>query len=238
MARSGPAMTDRVGRPGRPGARRRGPQGCRRVSGRRGPIHDARLAVHRTARFGPIQRGWRLRRRAAVRAGRVRRVPFVHDRARRQPPRHHHHPHRRIVNRYRCRTRIRTQVGAPPGTRPLAGADRRGRRPTHRSGRQRAAQGDRGAVQAHRSGCSARPRSKTSSSRSGRGAARCCCVRPRRRRSPDCWSSATASSPRSPLPQPRHRRDTSAGPVGSPRIPPPASGARDPRAAGVAARPR
>ena len=44
-----------------------------RAAGRR--RHDPRLAVHRTARVGPLQRRDRLRRGAAVRAGRVRGVP-------------------------------------------------------------------------------------------------------------------------------------------------------------------
>ena len=57
-------VTDRLGRPGRPAP-------DRRAAAHRGgrPRHEPRVAVHRAAGLRPLQRGHRVRRGAAVRAG-------------------------------------------------------------------------------------------------------------------------------------------------------------------------
>ena len=134
---------DRLGRPRRPACgHRTAPAG----GGRR---HVARLAVHRTARVGPVQRRDRLRRGAAVRAGRVRRVPLVPRDRGRLAPRRPGHPHREALHRRRRGARPGPQLGAGAGRQPLAGDGRGGRRPAHRPGRQRPPQGDRGADRAH-----------------------------------------------------------------------------------------
>ena len=75
-----------------------------------------------------------------------------------------------------------------------------------------------------RSGCCAPRPSRTSSSRSGHVADRCCCVRLQPPRSPGCWSSATAWSRLSRQPQPPRRRVTSVVPADSPRTLPRARG--------------
>ena len=74
----------RLGRPRRPAVRPRDAPPRRR---RRG--HDPRVAVHRPARVGPVQRGPRLRHGPAVREPhRVRHVRGVPSRHQRLPPRH------------------------------------------------------------------------------------------------------------------------------------------------------
>ena len=110
--------------------------------------HEPRLAVHRPARVGPIQRRHRLRRGPAVPARRsrgLRRLPAVPHRPRRLAPRRHHRPHRTAVARCQGGPRPRPAVGDATGRDRLADHRRRGRRPAHRAGVQRPAQGDRGA---------------------------------------------------------------------------------------------
>ncbi len=115
--------------PGRPGAR-----GGDAAAGGRGR-HDARLAVHRTTRVGPFQRRDRVRGGTAVRARRLRRVPLVPHRDDRLPRGDLGDPHPEALDRCRRGARAGAQRRARPGGRPLAGDDRRGRRPAHRPGR-------------------------------------------------------------------------------------------------------
>ena len=89
-----------------------------------------------------------------------------------------------------------SRAAPAPVRRALAGDRRRGRRPAHRPGRQRAAQGDRGADAAHRVAALRPEPSTTSCPRSGPAAATCRCVRRRPPPSPRCWSGATASTRR------------------------------------------
>ena len=115
--------------------------------------HDPRLAVRRAGRVRALGRGARLRRRAAVRASRAARAAAnaaVPHRRGRHPPRRAPGRARRAVHR-----RHRDALGGgprrpPPVTGPLADRADRGRRPAHRAGLQRPAQGHRGATAAHR----------------------------------------------------------------------------------------
>ena len=104
--------------------------------------------------LGPLQRRGRVRRGAAVRAGhrsRLRRVPRVPHRARR-----HATPTSPLIRTEKLsigvdevRDLVR-RAALAPGRAALADPHRRGRRPAHRPGLQRAAQGDRGADRPHR----------------------------------------------------------------------------------------
>ena len=114
-------------------------------SRRRRPRDDPRLAVHRATRVGPLQRRGRVRRRArsASRAAAGTATPAAPCWPARTPT--SGDPHREALDRRRRGPR----PGPPRRPRArratLAGPDRRGRRPAHRPGLQRAAQGDRGA---------------------------------------------------------------------------------------------
>ncbi len=76
-------------------------------------------------------------------------LPLLPRGRRRLPPRRPGHPHREALHRRRRGARAGACLGARPGRPSLAGDGRRGRRPAHRPGRQRAAEGDRGADRAH-----------------------------------------------------------------------------------------
>ena len=106
---------------------------------------------------------------------------------------------------------------APPSRWAVAGDDHRGRRPAHRPGGERPAQGDRGADAAHRVAAVRARRSRTSCRPSAPGAGTWRCARRRPRRSPRCWSAVTASTRRWPRSPRAPRRATSAGPSGWPR---------------------
>ena len=82
-------------------------------------------------------------------AARLRRLPLLPHRARRQPRRRHRRAHRQAVDRRRRGARPRPPVRARSGGPALAGDDRRGRRPPDRAGGERPAQGDRGAHGPH-----------------------------------------------------------------------------------------
>ena len=77
-------------------------------------------------------------------------LPRVPHRAQGLPRRRHPGPHREAVDRRRRGARPGPPRGARAGRPALADHDRRGRRPAHRAGLQRAAQGDRGADRPHR----------------------------------------------------------------------------------------
>ena len=82
--------------------------------------------------------------------GRLRRLPRVPHRARRFARRRDGGPHREALDRRRRGPRPGPPLGAGAVRTALAGDHRRGRRPAHRAGLQRPAQGDRGADRAHR----------------------------------------------------------------------------------------
>ena len=108
------------------------------------------MAVHRASRFRPLQHRDRVRRGAGVRAGRLRPLPLLPRGLGRLPPRRPRDAHREAVHRRRRGARAGAHLGAGPGRATLADDGRRGRRPAHRAGGQRAAQGDRGAQRPHR----------------------------------------------------------------------------------------
>ena len=117
-----------LGRPRRPAAAIETLQ----PRGRR-PGDDPRLAVHRPARLRPVQRGAGLRRRAAVRAGRLR--ASARPAAPRSPARHPDVSVTRTEPRGdpgRRDARPGAALGAGPGRPPLAGDGGRGRRPAQR----------------------------------------------------------------------------------------------------------
>ena len=112
-----------------------------------------------------------------------------------------------------------------PGRPPLAGHHRRGRRPAHRAGLQRAAQGDRGAHGTAPSGCSARPPSRTSCRRSAPAAGWSPSPRRPPRTSRGSWSAATACPSRWRRTPPAPARATSAAPARWPATRAPATAA-------------
>ena len=111
--------------------------------------HDTRVADHRTARIGPLDRRAVLRRGAAVhlrRRPRVRRMPGLHDG-------HGGHPRRRApdhsrgaVDRRGRDAQHRADRVAAAGDRAMADRADRGRRPADRGRGECAAQGGRGAA--------------------------------------------------------------------------------------------
>ncbi|SCE61688.1 hypothetical protein GA0115253_1096727 [Streptomyces sp. Termitarium-T10T-6] len=167
---TGRAVThDRVGRPGRtgpsagtarrcrPGRRCAGHRRVRRQAAGPGLEDDARLAVHRTARFRPVHGGAGVRRRAPVHepgpgAGRsprlrlLRRLPHEPGRYAR---RRRGHPHGPALHRCEGDPGPGQARPALPGGRAVAGHRHGGRRPPHRGCGQRPAEGRRGARAAH-----------------------------------------------------------------------------------------
>ena len=137
----------RAGRSAGRAASRRG--GHPRRSGRARRGDDPRLAVHRTPGLGPVGGGARVRGGAAVPVPGVRRVRALPDGAARHPRRRPDHrpggPHLR--GQGHARGGPAGVVASDVGT--LADRAHRGRRPAHRGGVQRVAQGAGGAAGAH-----------------------------------------------------------------------------------------
>ena len=137
---------------GGPGADVRAPEvgGRWRTTGC-GERHDPRLDLHRAAGVGAGGRGPGLRGGAAVSARhRLRGVRRLPHHPRRHPRRRTVRGARRAVDRRLRDAGAGARRREHPERWPVAGTGDRGRGPAHRGGRQRAAQGDRGAAAAYR----------------------------------------------------------------------------------------